>query len=242
MKQTSLSDLLQHGALWRGDHTALAARPGLPSGFAALDRALPGSGWPTDALTEILGDRQGIGELSLIVPAIAAQTRQGRGVVLVNPPYWLYAPAWAGHDVVLAQCLVLRPERIQDMLWATEQSLRAGACALVVMWPEYRGYEPDYRILRRLHTAADTGKTAGIIFRSERTASEATPAPLRLQLAAESDALRINIIKRRGSPVTQPILLPRYRPGQPSGKSTPLPLGRPGFPSGAENRSDLAAS
>lgn len=203
-----LSEMLQHHAIWRGDDLAQTEQPGIPSGFAALDQALPGGGWPVGALTEILSNAQGIGELSLIAPAIAAQTRQGQGVVLINPPHWLYGPAWAAHGVALAHCLVVRPERANDVLWVAEQSLRAGACGLVVVWPEFKQYAPDYRVLRRLQTAADTGQTSGMVFRSERVAHEASPAPLRLQLAARASSLAVSIIKRRGTPLTHPILLP----------------------------------
>lgn len=203
-----LTEMLQHHAIWRGDHLAQSERPGLPSGFTALDQALPGGGWPVGALTEILSAAQGIGELSLIAPAMAAQTRQGHGIVLVNPPHWLYGPAWAAQGIMLANCLVVRPERANDVLWVAEQSLRAGACGLVVVWPEFKQYAPDYRVLRRLQTAADTGQTTGIMFRSAGVAHDASPAPLRLQLAARASALAVRIIKRRGTPLPHPILLP----------------------------------
>ncbi|MEG1456836.1 MAG: recombinase RecA, partial [Comamonas sp.] len=41
-------------AVWRG--TEVGAAPGrtLPTGFAQLDAALPGGGWPTQGLSEVL--------------------------------------------------------------------------------------------------------------------------------------------------------------------------------------------
>ena len=219
-----LTEMLQHHTIWRGDDLAQTERPGFPSGFAALDQALPGGGWPVGALTEILSDAQGIGELSLIAPAIAAQTRQGNGVVLINPPHWLYGPAWAAHGVALAHCLVVRPERANDVLWVAEQSLRAGACGLVVVWPEFKQYAPDYRVLRRLQTAADTGQTTGIVFRSAHVAHEASPAPLRLQLATCATSLAVSIIKRRGTPLPHPILLPMRSEALRAAASTDQPM------------------
>ena len=57
----------------------------LSSGFSDLDRVLPGGGWPIGALTEIMNSAdEGIGELSLLMPAIAAASQSGQGVVLVN--------------------------------------------------------------------------------------------------------------------------------------------------------------
>ena len=63
----TFSALLTHPAIWRGD--ACAPEPfALPSGFAALDAALPGRGWPQGALTEMLLAREGIGEIRLTLP------------------------------------------------------------------------------------------------------------------------------------------------------------------------------
>ena len=210
--KAALSSLLQQGAVWRGDSLAQSEQPGLPSGFDALDRALPGQGWPVGALTEILHSASGIGELALILPAIAAQTRQGRDVVLINPPYWLYAPAWAAQGVLLEHCLIVRPNNTKDLLWAAEQCLRSGACGLVVTWPEGGPREVAYKHLRRLQTAADTGHTAGLLLRAAQAADSASPAPLRLRLDVVGDRLAVHILKRRGAPLSEPFLLPVRRP------------------------------
>ena len=64
----ALADVLSRSDVWRGDSLARAALPGVPSGFAALDAELPGGGWPRGGLVELLPARQGIGELSLLMP------------------------------------------------------------------------------------------------------------------------------------------------------------------------------
>ena len=51
----SLDLLLQHPGIWRGDRLAQAGVDALPTGFAELDKQLPGGGWPRGALTEIVG-------------------------------------------------------------------------------------------------------------------------------------------------------------------------------------------
>ena len=215
---TGLNTVLQHPAIWRGDRLAQTERAGLPSGFSALDQVLPGAGWPVGALTEILHAQTGIGELSLLLPAIAAQTQAGRGVVLINPPHWLYAPAWATLRVNLGQCLVVRPQRANDVLWTAEQSLRSGACGLVITWPEFHNYRPDYRVLRRLQTAAETGQSSGILFRSATVTQEASPAPLRLQLTAAEGVLNVRILKRRGALLQQavPIVVRTFAQAEPA--------------------------
>src|SRR3954463_10631961 len=72
----ALDDILQRHPVWRGGLLACSA-PAVPSGFAELDRELPGGGWPVQALTEILCRREGIGELQLVLPALAALSWAG---------------------------------------------------------------------------------------------------------------------------------------------------------------------
>ena len=56
----ALATLLANPAIWRGGDCAPEPAT-LPSGFAALDAALPGGGWPQGTLTEVLLEREGIG-------------------------------------------------------------------------------------------------------------------------------------------------------------------------------------
>ncbi|HEU5177810.1 MAG TPA: damage-inducible protein, partial [Burkholderiales bacterium] len=86
----ALEEILQQHPVWLGRAPQCAA-PAVPTGFAALDSELPGGGWPSGALTEILGSQEGIGELQLILPALAALTRAGHRTVWIAPPYVPYA-------------------------------------------------------------------------------------------------------------------------------------------------------
>src|SRR3954466_4173164 len=106
----ALEDILRSQPVWRGGALAggVAAQP---SGFQELDEALPGGGWPRQGLTEILYDRPGIGELTLIAPALAELTRAGRRAVLVAPPHVPYAPALAAAGVDLVNLLVVTADR-----------------------------------------------------------------------------------------------------------------------------------
>ncbi|MCP4042167.1 MAG: SOS cell division inhibitor SulA, partial [Gammaproteobacteria bacterium] len=88
-----LTDLLRHPAIWRAGRPAAASYGTLATGFTGLDAALPGGGWPVGALTEIFTAGDGIGELRLIMPALARLSSEGRWIVWVTPPYIPYAPA-----------------------------------------------------------------------------------------------------------------------------------------------------
>ena len=83
----SIEQLLQQNSarLWRarepGSGAASTAPAGLPTGYVALDRCLPGGGWPRQGLIEILSDQRGIGEVRLLLPALAALCRDANAQV-----------------------------------------------------------------------------------------------------------------------------------------------------------------
>lgn len=53
---------------------ATRAQPGrvVETGYAAMSRELPGGGWPTGALIDLLVQQPGVGELRLLSPALAS--------------------------------------------------------------------------------------------------------------------------------------------------------------------------
>ena len=109
---SELARLLEHPAIWRG--TGVARTETLPTGFGALDERLPGRGWPRSGLIEILVSRFGVGELTLLLPALAALTRRpmARWCVWVAPPLEPFAPSLAAHGVVLERLLVVRASAV----------------------------------------------------------------------------------------------------------------------------------
>jgi len=195
-----------HG-VWRGGELEKVTRHVLPTGHAALDRELPGGGWPVGALSEVLHDSAGIGEVRLLSGALAQAAGEGRLVAWIDPPHLPYAPALAQSGVPLECCLVVRPLTHEDALWAAEQALRSGACGAVLLWPERQSRRLDYAWLRRLQMASAAGRAMAVLFRSSAAASQSTPAHLRIALAVEDGALTLRIPKRRGPPLTQPVVL-----------------------------------
>src|SRR6266566_3394303 len=101
----ALEEILQRHPVWRGGALARTIAA-LPTGFVPLDAELPGGGWPRQGLTELLADEAGIGELGLILPALAALTSAGKRVVWVAPPHVPYAPALTACGVDLVHLLV----------------------------------------------------------------------------------------------------------------------------------------
>jgi len=212
----ALDAILQRQPVWRGG--ALATQiSALATGFTALDAELPGGGWPRQALTELLGDEHGIGELGLILPALAALTSAGHRAAWIAPPHVPYAPALAAAGVDLVNLLIVRPKSRRDGLWATEQALRSGSCHALVAWlPKVR-----YAELQRLSVAAEAGRAAAFVFRPLAAAAESSPACLRLALEPAGLELGVRIVKRRGAPRAAPLQLPLKRPFHVLGRVTP---------------------
>lgn len=200
---SSLDLVLQHPGIWRGYQLAQTEEETLPTGFAELDELLPGGGWARGALTEILLEREGIGELSLLLPALARAWTQSEWQAWVAPPHIPYAPALSIAGINLKQLLVAQPQNPADAWWAAEQALRSGACSAVLAWLG----APDEKRMRRLQLGAETGKAWGVLFRPASAAQERSTAALRLRLEATADGLAVHILKRRGGQVSRPVLV-----------------------------------
>jgi hypothetical protein len=202
-KALALHSLLSHPAIWRGDDVA-PEPSAIPSGYPSLDAALPGRGWPQGALTELLLDREGIGEIRLTLPALVRLQAQRRDIVWIAPPHKPYAPSLAAAGLDLARFYVVACKTPQDALWAFEQSLRAPECGAAFAWLTTQ----DERVLRRLQVAARDGRTWGALWRRPGVRGAAIAAPLRLALSRQEGRLAVRVLKRRGSELTAPVLLP----------------------------------
>lgn len=197
---------LEAHEVWRGRrHRSNMAV--VPTGHARLDRQLPGNGWPLGALTELLTDTPGNGELSLLFPLLADVTARGQWAVLVDPPWVPYPPAIHGHGIALERVLLVRTHTPQESLWACEQALRGVRGGAVLAWQD----NPGFTRLRRLQLAAKAGHKAAFLFRPVSAARHTTPAALRLQLDADADAsgTRITLLKGRGLQPGSSVLIPR---------------------------------
>jgi protein ImuA len=199
----SLDLVLQHPAIWRGNQYAKVAVESIPTGFAALDAQLPGAGWPRAALTELLTNHQGIGELRLLTPALVRLCKEERWIVLIAPPYRPYAPGFEARGVDLSHLIVVDTRSDAETWWTAERCLRSTACAAVLAWPA----AAHERGLRRLQLAAEEGKGMGVVFGPTRYAAQPSPAPLRIQLSPQRGGLALQILKRRGGGWAPPLSL-----------------------------------
>lgn len=210
---------MRRARLWRAGEAA--AEPGLPTGFDALDAALPGGGWPFPGLIEILSAQPGSGGLRLLLPVLARLSRESRWLIWVAPPYQPYAPALQTAGLALNRVMLVdlasetqgaegavRPAAAAgaEVLWAFEQALRFPGCGAALLWPQ----EIDALRLRRLQLACEAGGTLGVLFRPAECAAQASPAALRLLLRPQPACAALDVIflKCRGSPRARECRLP----------------------------------
>jgi cell division inhibitor SulA/protein ImuA len=214
----ALENLLQNPRVWRGSqrHAITQVLPGAayPSGYARLDRHLPGGGWPRHALTEILLEHYGTGELKLLMPALARLSHAdevhpvascGSGeagwIAWIAPPFQPYPPALLQWGINLAHILIVHPRPGIEALWAAEQALSSGNCAAVLVWSEAL----DNKASRRLQLAAEKGRSWAIAFRPLEAATQSSAAALRIALSAGERGTDVRILKSRGGrPVSVP--------------------------------------
>ena len=202
-----LDKLLENPRLWRG-HSHAHSAPGISSGYEALDRHLPGSGWPQCCLTEILVEHYGVGELRLLMPALAELSTGDKSadyadpgwIAWVAPPFQPYPPALQQWGIDVSRVLIVRPKSDNEVLWSAEQALSSGTCAAVLLWPDAL----DDQAGRRLQLAAEKGNSWAIAFRPPAARRQPSAAALRIELQSSAEGTRLAILKSRGG---RPVVL-----------------------------------
>jgi len=215
-REYRLKQLLQNPHIWRSEQFCLSDHQACATGFAALDQWI-GGGWPLGVLTEFLLDAPGIGELGLVMPAMArlypsllhqdqfhldktvlqvAASKPG-WAAFIAPPHVPYAPALAGHGLDVSRLLVVDPHSSADALWVMEQALRSGIFTGVFGWFT----DIDTYALRRLQLAAEAGMCWVSIYRPTRFASSLSPAALRIHIEPGKGDTLLHILRNRYGPV-----------------------------------------
>ena len=233
-KPLSIEPLQGIPSVWRADALADSAGTVVVTGSSLLDAQLPGGGWPVGAIIEILqvqnnpygspngspngspqshlkgGLHGGHCEWRLLLPALTHLSHltlaSSATLALVGAPHAPFCPGLAGQGLDTRWLLCINTAASASRLWATEQALRCADVAAVLAWlPQVRSDQ-----LRRLQMAAAVHTKLLFVMRPAQAQGESSPAALRLLVAiqADSDALELHILKRRGPPLAQPLLLP----------------------------------
>lgn len=197
-----------HPSLWRAHQLGADTSQRISSGFPELDHQLPGGGWPTQNLIELLLKHHGIGELRFLMPVLRRLSREHKKLVLIGAPLIPLTPVFEQFGVNLNQLHLVKTEKPQDRLWAIEQLLQSDAFGALLMWlPEDKALcSPN--ILRRLQYHATKSKGLSFVFRPMRAQLQPSPATLRMCLNAhQPGVLRVHLIKRRGPVLETPLLI-----------------------------------
>lgn len=192
-------------SVWRGDQMGSYRSTSIASGYAALDKELPGGGWPPSVLVELLLVNSGVGELRLLAPTLAPLTQSGKTVILLAPPHIPFACALSDLGIRLKNIILVEADKPADRVWAVEQVLKSASFGALLCWlPQVR---TDH--LRRLQLAATGGEGLTFVFRPLSAQDQSSPAPLRLACQpAPAGRISVEIVKRRGLVHARPIVLP----------------------------------
>ena len=193
MSRTASDPIDSHPLLWRGKQLSHRIHT-LSTGHNALDEALPGNGWPTGAVTELVNDTAGCGELSLLLPVLARLSQEDHWITMIDPP-WIPCPsALHGRGLALEKLLLIRTQNRSESLWACEQVVRGIAGGAMLAWPDTLSFGE----LRRLQLSAKSTRKTVFLFRDRKATNTSSPATLRLQLTTDDGDLRVKVLKCRG--------------------------------------------
>ena len=186
--------------LWRGCDMAGQGFHGIGTGYHELDDILPGRGWPSSGLVEVIARHSGMGELQLLIPLMQSVIKQGKWILCVAPPYLLNAPALTQAGIDIGQILIVKQDPpCKDALWSMEKAMQTETCGLVLAW---QNWLPG-KVLRRLQLAAEVGDTLAVLFKHND--SKYSPSSLRLQIKGsvtdnrDFSRAEVTVIKARGN-------------------------------------------
>jgi len=171
------------------------------TGFAALDQELPGGGWPTHALTELLQPHHALplAEWRLLLPCLR-QIDARLPVALIGPPQPPHAPGLQQGGLSASRLIWVQAHSAAERLWATEQFIKGPGMAhelgAVLAWlPQAQAAQ-----IRRLQTWALQCDAPVFLLRPAAAGQDASAAPLRLLLGlgATPAELCVQVLKRRG--------------------------------------------
>ena len=182
-------------ALWRGNELGSSVTQVVSTGWAELDKELPGGGWPCHAITEVLQPQPSIAEWRLLMPALKGVVAADKMVVIVGPAKHPHLPGLRRMGLDERHLVWIQADTPSQRLWVTEQLVKSNACGALIAWlPQARQEQ-----IRRLQICSQICDGPVFLCRPAAAQHEASAAPLRVELRLDLDwALRLHVLKRRG--------------------------------------------
>ncbi|MFN9472698.1 translesion DNA synthesis-associated protein ImuA [Acidovorax sp.] len=192
-------------AVWLGSELGHQDSETVATGFSALDAALPGRGWPTRSLTEVLAPQAPLCEWRLLGGSLQQLVADGGQILLVSPPQQPHAGGLVQLGVPADRLVWIQARTPAERLWATEQLVKSNPKGAVLAWlPQARAEQ-----IRRLQVHAQSCQAPVFLFRPLSAEREASPAPLRIQVSLGVGwNIDVRVLKRRGTPYRDVLPLP----------------------------------
>lgn len=185
-------------ALWTGHSLGSPQTLNMPTGYPSLDAQLPGAGWPSQTLIEILPTLHCWHHTQLLRHAAQMMIKQGGSLLLITRHLKPYLPAWHQDGIPADRIILIQTRTEAESLWSIEKALQAKSLTMVVGWLSHA--RPDQ--LRRLHIHAQ--QHPGLLFAIRPFAAKHEPSasPLRIAIDRSPSSLdmEVQILKRRGAP------------------------------------------
>ena len=166
----------------------------MPTGVDGLDELLPCGGWPRNGLVEIIVPDDYVDFMSLLMPALARFSRQGRWLAMVTPPSQARASLFTDSRVDSLKVLQVNPHPGRSALWTAESMLQSGDCSVVLAWPNCNTELMD----KRLQNAATSGKALAILVRYEGMSTPGSVVDVRLKLETDTDGSAVYLVNNQG--------------------------------------------
>jgi len=191
--------------VWRGGELGSTVTEIIPTGWEVLDAQLPGGGWPRRSITEILAPQPAVIEWRLLGGAIRSVVEARGQVVLVGPPKHPHLPGLIHEGASPSQLIWIQAQTPAERLWVTEQMIKSDAAGIVIAWLPQARLEQ----IRRLQVCALACQAPVFLCRPEAARHESSAAPLRIHTSYGIDwELQLDIFKRRGPALLEPLHLP----------------------------------
>ena len=191
--------------VWLGTDIGRQATAVVSTGWTQLDRELPGGGWPSQSIIEVLASQPAVVEWRLLGPVLRRVAERGGQIVVVAPPRQPYLPGLQQEGLDERSFVWIEAQTPAERLWTTEQLVKTNSCGAVVAWLAQARAEQ----IRRLQVCAQNCEGLVFLCRPEAARHEPSAAPLRVHAGFALDwELRLQILKRRGPSLDAPIVLP----------------------------------
>ena len=201
MDANILRPLFDAGKLWQGNTETTIETTN--TGFPELNAVLSGQGWPAHMLIEILTTDLFAAPIQCALATWKAH-RDARWTAFVNPPLRPCTERLMKEGIDPSKVDVLEVPSNQ-FAWSLEQLANAACTRSILAWEQETLTTTQ---LRRLQLACQRGGTQLFLVRQPTYRSQASPAPVRVDIETSPTHFDITVFKQPGTNAKPPVMIP----------------------------------